>query len=269
MAINNKGIIVYESNNNIYINIAKECTAECIFCTKRYFSKRSRNSKNVTNIKENSPEFNPRSTDEIVKKLAGLKLSSYIEAIFSGTGERVRCLDAVIFGYVQYPHQPIYGYDLYLSIEPSVDEIIKELEKYDLSKYNEAVYTGMGDPLMRLDVILEITNWLAHQGIPARLDTIGHAKFLYPGRNVAKELASSGMKTISLSLNADNEETYNHLCKPHFNNAYQLMLEFAKEICESGMILRFTIVDLPIVDKKKCYKIARSYDADLIIRRFT
>jgi pyruvate-formate lyase-activating enzyme len=96
----------------------------------------------------------------------------------------------------------------------------------------------MGEPLMRLDMVLEITKWLTRKGIPVRLDTIGHAKLLYPERNVA------------------------------FKNAYFMMLKFAREITKAGMELRFTIMDLPIVDTGKCRKIARLYDADFMVRIF-
>ena len=163
-------------------------------------------------------------------------------------------------------NESVYGHNLYLSKEPSTEEIMKELESYDFSKCNDVVFAGLGEPLIRLDSILEITKWLTRKSISVRLTTIGHAKFLYPERNVAKELADSGMKKVSVSLNAHDEATYNLLCRPKFENAYFMMLEFAREITKAGMELRFTIVDLPIVNTEKCRQVARKYGADFMVR---
>ncbi len=196
-----KETIIYEAHGNLYLNITNRCTAECIFCIKRY-------------------------------------------------------------------SDGVYGYNLRLSKEPTLSEIIKELSEIDLSKYKEVVFTGFGEPLVRLDDVLEITKWLTTRGIPVRLDTIGHAKLLYPDRNVALELAESGVKVVSVSLNAQDAETYNQLCDPKYIKAYQKMLEFARGVPNSGMKLRFTVVNLPVVDIEKCKKIAKEYCADLKVRGY-
>ncbi|MBU3967035.1 MAG: TatD family nuclease-associated radical SAM protein [Euryarchaeota archaeon] len=197
-----KETILYEAHGNLYLNITNRCTAECVFCIKRY-------------------------------------------------------------------SDGVYGYNLRLSREPTLTEIIKELSGVELSKYKEVVFTGMGEPLVRLDDVLEITKWLAARGMPARLDTIGHAKLLYPERKVAQELADAGMKIISVSLNAHDEETYDRLCAPKSRNAYSRMLEFARDVSKAGIELRFTVVNLPAVDIPKCREIAKEYCADFKIRGYS
>ncbi len=199
--MNKKETIIYEAHDNLYLNITNRCTAECIFCIKRY-------------------------------------------------------------------SDGVYGYNLRLSKEPSLSQILKELSNIELSKYKEAVFTGLGEPMVRLDEVLEITKWLTARGIPVRLDTIGHAKLLYPDRNVARELAEAGMKIVSISLNAQDEDTYNQLCAPKSKNAYEKMLQFAREVSKAGMELRFTVVNLPKVDIAKCTEIARAYCADLKVRGY-
>lgn len=196
-----KDTIVYEAHGNLYLNITNRCTAECVFCLKRY-------------------------------------------------------------------SDGVYGYNLRLSKEPKLPEILNELSKLELSRYREVVFTGFGEPLVRLDDVLEITKWLANRGIPVRLDTIGHARLLYPDRNVAKELAAAGMKVVSISLNAQDADTYNQLCDPKYIKAYEKMLEFAKDVSKAGMELRFTVVNLPVVDIEKCKKIAKEYCADLKVRGY-
>ncbi len=196
-----KDTILYEAHGNLYLNITNRCTAECVFCIKRY-------------------------------------------------------------------SDGVYGYNLRLSKEPSLPEIIKQLSELELSKYKEVVFTGFGEPLVRLDDVLEITKWLATRGIRVRLDTIGHAKLLYPGRDVAAELAESGMKVISISLNAQDANTYNQLCDPKYIKAYDKMLEFAKDVSKAGIDLRFSVVNLPVVDIEKCRKIAKEYCADFKVRGY-
>jgi len=41
----------------------------------------------------------------------------------------------------------VYGYNLRLSKEPSLPEIIKELSDLELSNYKEVVFTGLGNLL--------------------------------------------------------------------------------------------------------------------------
>ena len=197
----NKDTIIYEAHGNLYLNITNRCTADCVFCIKRY-------------------------------------------------------------------SDGVYGYNLRLSKEPTLPEIINELSRQELSNYKEVVFTGLGEPLVRLDNVLEITKWLTTRGIPVRLDTIGHAKLLYPDRNVAEELAESGMKVVSISLNAQDAETYNKLCDPRYIRAYENMLEFAKDVSKSGMELRFTVVNLPVVNIEKCREIAKEYCAEFKVRSY-
>ncbi len=196
-----KDTILYEAHGNLYLNITNRCTAECVFCIKRY-------------------------------------------------------------------SDGVYGYNLRLSKEPSLSEIIKQLSDRELSKYKEVVFTGFGEPLVRLDDVLEITKWLTTRGIRVRLDTIGHAKLLYPDRDVAAELADSGMKVVSISLNAQDANTYNQLCDPKYIKAYDKMLEFARDVSKTGIDLRFTVVNLPVVDIEKCKKIAKEYCADFKVRGY-
>ncbi len=196
-----KDTILYEAHENLYLNITNRCTAECVFCIKRY-------------------------------------------------------------------SDGVYGYNLRLSKEPSLSRILKELSNIELSKYKEAVFTGLGEPLVRLDDVIEITKWLTSRGIPVRLDTIGHAKLLYPTRDVANELKDAGMKVISISLNAHDEGTYNKLCSPKFKNAYVKMLEFAKDVSKAGIELRFTVVNLPKVDIPGCAQIAEAYGAVFKVRGY-
>ncbi len=179
-----------------------------------------------------------------------------------------RCTSECVFCIKRYS-DGVYGYNLRLVKEPILSEIIKQLSNIELQKYNEVVFTGLGEPLVRLDEVLEITRWLSARGMTVRLDTIGHAKLLYPERKVAKELADAGMKIVSVSLNAQDEETYNSLCVPKYRNSYSKMLEFAGDVSKSGIELRFTVVNLPAVNIPECREIAKEYCADFKVRGYS
>jgi cyclic pyranopterin phosphate synthase len=179
-----------------------------------------------------------------------------------------RCTCNCIFCIKNYA-DGVYGYNLILSSEPELKEIIAELGHFDLSKFSEVVFTGLGEPLSRLDDVLEITKWLKARDVKVRIDTIGHAKLQYPYRDVAHELKKAGVDEISISLNTHDEKTYNELVRPRlYKNSYQSVKDFARDVVKEEIKLRFTVLDLPPVDIGKCREIADEIGADFKIRRY-
>ncbi|KKG18600.1 metallo cofactor biosynthesis protein [Methanosarcina sp. 2.H.T.1A.6] len=160
----------------------------------------------------------------------------------------------------------VYGYDLRLSKEPSTEELIEALEGLDLSNYKEIVFTGLGEPTLRFDVVLAVTRWLKNRGIRVRLDTNGHAALINPELDVVSELKKAGMDSISVSLNAESEEKYNKLCRPVHKNAYRSVLDFVKGAKEAGISTRVTVVKIPEIDVEKCRKLSEELGSDFHIR---
>ena len=158
------------------------------------------------------------------------------------------------------------GYNLKLKKEPTKTEIIEEAVR----NYSggEIVFCGIGEPLMRLEDVLDIPRELKRK-VKARIrvNTNGHAKLLYPKRNVAKEL-SKIIDAVSISLNAENKEKYNLICKPHYPDAYEKMIEFTKE-CKNLIDVTLTVVNLPEINIKKCKKIAYNLDVKFRVRSLT
>lgn len=158
------------------------------------------------------------------------------------------------------------GYDLKLEREPTWEEIIENVFK-NYSGEKEVIFCGIGEPLIRLDDVLAVAKELKkHFQVPIRVDTNGQAKLLYPGRDVVKELFEV-TDAISISLNAENEEKYNRLCRPQFSDAYKKMIKFAKE-CTRYFDTSLSVVNLPIIDIEKCRKIATDMDAQFLVRKF-
>lgn len=160
----------------------------------------------------------------------------------------------------------VYGYDLRLSKDPSVEEIIAGLEKHDLSGYGEIVFTGFGEPTLRFEVLLKITQWLKSKGAYVRLDTNGHAQLINPGKNVIEDLKEAGLDAVSVSLNAESQEKYDKICKPAYPDAYQAMLDFTRDAVDTGMDTRMTVVRIPEINIEKCRKIAFSLGAGFHVR---
>ncbi|MDD4524180.1 MAG: TatD family nuclease-associated radical SAM protein [Methanosarcina sp.] len=160
----------------------------------------------------------------------------------------------------------VYGYNLRLSKEPTTEELIGALEGLDLSKYREIVFTGLGEPTIRLDVVLAVTSWLKSRNIRVRLDTNGQATLINPGRDIISELKSAGIDSISISLNAESEEKYNKLCRPVHKNAYGAVLDFIRQARKAGISTRVTVVNVPEINLEKCKKLADDLDSDFHIR---
>ncbi|WP_129599137.1 TatD family nuclease-associated radical SAM protein [Methanohalophilus profundi] len=160
----------------------------------------------------------------------------------------------------------LYGHNLWLKKDPSKNEMIAELEKHDLKKYKEIVFTGFGEPTTRFDMLLAVTRWLKAKGAYVRLDTNGHGQLINPETNVVDCLVDAGLDAVSVSLNAESTEVYDRICKPFYQNAYGALLEFAEKSKEAGLYVRFSVVNVPEIDTEKCNQIARDMGVDFRIR---
>ena len=85
----------------------------------------------------------------------------------------------------------VFGSDLRLASEPSVDDLTREIELAFLDgPADEVAFVGMGEPTMRLDVVLAVTEWLTTRRLRSRLVTNGHGRLLNPDVDVAGSLAA-------------------------------------------------------------------------------
>jgi cyclic pyranopterin phosphate synthase len=121
------------------------------------------------------------------------------------------------------------GYDLRLGRAPTADEVWEQVESQGLAGRSEVVFTGLGEPTRRLDVLLEVTRRLVRSGVSrVRLDTDGLAN-LREGRDVTPELAAAGLAALVVSLNAPDAATYLRLCpNRHGQAAWEAVREFIR-----------------------------------------
>lgn len=161
------------------------------------------------------------------------------------------------------------GFNLKLHREPSPKEVIQQLQKVlNRKNWNEIVFCGFGEPLERLNCILEATPWIRkHFANAIRIDTNGQGYLLNPGREVIRELTEAGVDKISVSLNAHNEETYIHVCKPNFKNTFENVLKFIEDAGKE-FNTEVTTVTIPEVDIPKVREMARKMRATFSIREY-
>ena len=164
----------------------------------------------------------------------------------------------------------IKEFNLKLEKEPTPEEVIEELQKtINKRNWREVVFCGFGEPLERLDLVLEVTRWLKkNYRKTIRVDTNGHGYLLNKKRNVVRELKEAGVDKVSVSLNAHDKATYNQICKPVFEDAYENVLEFIKKAKEEGFETEATAVTIPEVDLAKMKILAERIGAKFVVRQY-
>lgn len=118
---------------------------------------------------------------------------------------------------------------LWLSGEPSADEVMSELEKRNVPEYREVVFCGYGEPTERFDVLMDLAHRIKDRwGVRIRVDTNGMGS-LINGRDIVPELASV-VDAVSISLNAPDEASYLEVTRNRFGpGCYQALLDFITE----------------------------------------
>lgn len=158
----------------------------------------------------------------------------------------------------------VKGYDLKLDKEPSYDEIIEAIG--DVSRYEEIVFCGFGEPTLRLDMLKRVASYVKEKGGTVRLTTNGEGN-LINGRVIAPELRGL-VDRVSISLNAPNSEEYDHICRSVFGSvAYETVLGFISECKKEGIEVEVTCLDILSEEGlAKCKEIAGSMGASFRLR---
>ena len=159
---------------------------------------------------------------------------------------------------------------LWLEKEPTVDEVKAEFACRDMTKYEEVVFCGFGEPTERLDAIKEIAAFVKKEyGKPIRLNTNGLGD-LVNGRAIAAELAGL-VDTISISLNTPSEARYMEEVRPRFGaGSYQAMLAFARDCVRyvPKVVMSTVATTLTPEEEARCAEIVREIGAVYRIRPF-
>lgn len=177
-----------------------------------------------------------------------------------------RCSAACWFCVRDWSHG-VYGADLVLESEPELDDVTAAVEREYLNgPAPEVVFCGLGEPTMRLDLVLGVTEWLRVRRITSRLNTNGHGSLVNPGVDVPAALAAAGLESVSISLNAADPATYESLCRPVFRKAYRAVIKFTEECIRQNIQTTVTAVDHPDADLEGCEALARQLGARFRVR---
>ena len=156
---------------------------------------------------------------------------------------------------------------LWLDHEPTIDELKAELEKFNLDEYEEVVFCGYGEPLMRINEVVEFANYIkTKKNIKIRVNTNGLADLIHKKKTAV--LLKDAIDVVSISLNAPNEEVYLEVAKPAFGiKSFDAMLSFAKDCKTCIKEVCFSVVD-EITDEeiRQSQELADSLDIPLRVR---
>lgn len=187
--------------------------------------------------------------DTIVYELCG---KTYINLTNSCTNECEFCIRNI--------KDDVIGKNMWLKYDNIIgDDVIDALNINKENLKDEIIYCGYGEPTLRLSALIKSAKYIKEnfKNKKIRLNTNGHGNLVYQ-TDIVPQLAQY-IDSVSISLNAQDEETYNKISKPRIKNAYLGMLDFVKKCKKNGIDTTVTIVthfkDYAI-DVEKCRQIA-------------
>jgi len=152
---------------------------------------------------------------------------------------------------------------------PTKEEVIEAVRKFDFNGYEELVFCGYGEPTCALDILLEAAKVAKEEKLlKVRLNTNGLGNE-ENGRNIVPELAKV-VDSVSISLNAPNSIEYEEVTRPSYANAFDKMVDFAKKCKDEIGDVRWSIVDiLPEDDIEKCRELSQETGISLRVRHYS
>ncbi|HEX3025907.1 MAG TPA: TIGR04100 family radical SAM protein [Clostridia bacterium] len=158
---------------------------------------------------------------------------------------------------------------LWLEREPSLEEIIAAYENYDKTGCPEVVFCGYGEPLERLDIVLETCKYLRGvSDMKIRINTNGLSDLINgkPTAHLLKGLAD----TVSISLNAATAKEYSRVTQPSFGeSAFDAMLKFAEDCKQIVPRVVFSVVDIISPEEiAACQRLADQMGIPLRVRAY-
>lgn len=237
--------------------------------------------------KRNEPAF-LRHTAQLVADLRGITINDLARITTLNAKKLFRIGDAIEHGEIVYKIRDslylnitnkctnkcgfcvrtrtsyVKGHNLRLEKEPSAVQVIKAIR--DPKAYKEVVFCGIGEPLLRLDVVKKVAKWVKEQGGRVRINTNGHGNMIH-GKNILPELKGI-VDSMSISLDAENESKYKKVCRPSFEDAFSGLISFIKEAKKVIPEVKVTVVEIPQINIDACHSLAKELGVELMVRNF-
>lgn len=158
---------------------------------------------------------------------------------------------------------------LWLSREPTREEILDAICSRDWNAYNQLVFCGYGEPTYRLEDICWVIDQLHDMDfdLPIRIDTNGTSSLIWGYDTVP--LYENRFDVVSVSLNGADAERYNARCRPKHEGAYEAMLAFTRDVVKVVPLVKMTVVDnIPAEEIEECRKICEGLGAVYRVREY-
>lgn len=171
---------------------------------------------------------------------------------------------------IRFTPSGVDGIDLWLEREPTVEEIKAALIKAEFKNYDEIVFCGYGEPMLRWEVIVEVAEFIRkNSDAKIRINTNGHANRA-AGKDVTPYLEGL-IDAISISLNAKNAKEYNDICVCDYGeDGFYEMLDFAKKAKMYVPKVVLSVVDtISEEDIEACRKIAEETGVEYRVRVYS
>lgn len=176
-----------------------------------------------------------------------------------------RCSNSCTFC-AKFEDFTVKGHHLRLDHEPSAQEVLAAIG--NRKDFDEVVFCGYGEPLIRLDLIKEVAAELKKRGHRIRINTDGQANLVH-GRNILPELAGI-IDTVSVSLNTADPAQYLSLCRTPFGeDGFMGVCAFLREAHSYIPNVVATAVTVPGVDIAAVRSLAESIGVTFREREFS
>ena len=165
-----------------------------------------------------------------------------------------------------------YGSDsLWLEREPTVSEVLESVFSRDVSKYDEIVFCGYGEPSYRLCDAREVAQKIKekHPETKIRINTNGQSDLIL-GMDTSN-LYADAFDTVSISLNASNANKYMEICRPVYEKtAFSAIIKFVENVKKCVPKVVFSVVKetLSAAELYECEKIAQRVGVTLKVRTY-
>lgn len=138
-----------------------------------------------------------------------------------------------------------------------IEQIVAAKDK--INSCGEIVFCGYGEPLIKFDEVKAVCEYLRKICPKLKSGLIQTDTGILSIKNIVPVLKPL-IDSISISLNAQDEETYNKISSPKIENGYQIMLDFAKECVKEDIDTTMSIVtkfreDIYKIDSKNVKKL--------------
>lgn len=159
---------------------------------------------------------------------------------------------------------------LWLEREPSVEEVKAEFSKFDMTKYEEVVFCGFGEPTERLDDVLEVAEFVKKNfGSKIRINTNGLSDLIW--QKDTAPMFKGKIDVVSISLNTPDKERYLELTRNKFGiDSFDAMLKFAGNVKNYVGQVIMTTVDTTLTKEEEnlCREICQNLGVTYRIRPF-